>query len=334
MRPRFTQRFAQARPLARVFAPPLLGFLLVVVLGKAIEWTGHIPARRGFGIEDVILQHQRAASSEASNANLLFVGDSTCLMNLDLSAVPAAGSGIQPLNLGMLSMLPLPSFAELVAEFAQRNPGRPAYVVLLISPGMVEQEPVALSPASSSSAPPRTSFLEIAGLRRLRDLIQGSLPVALPGRYGRFYGFDLGLDQFMRQHQGSAIDPGELSRTSKRPHPIEIKEAFREECAAFRAKLPQHCRLLVGLAPVPREESGGDFPLHHKQLTSELGTLLGTEQALQLPASYPALLFASSTHLKAQARAAYTRQVWKAVLKAVRGSGSGTVPDVPGSEQK
>ncbi|MBI2929807.1 MAG: hypothetical protein HYY24_29460 [Verrucomicrobia bacterium] len=329
MRSRFTQRLAQARPLARVFASPLLGFLLVVVLAKAIEWTGQIPTRRGSGIEDVILRHQRAAASAASNANLLFVGDSTCLMNLDLSAVPATESGLQPLNLGMLSMLPLPAFAELVAEFAQRNPGRLAYVVLLISPGMVEQEPVALSPAGSSSAPPRTGFLELTGLRRLRDLVQRCLPVVLPGRYGRFYGFDLGLDQFMHRHHGSAIDPGELSRVSRRPHPIEIKGSFREECAAFRAKLPRHCRFFVGLAPVPREESGGDFPLRHEQLTSELATLLGAEQALPLPASYPALLFASSTHLKAQARAAYTSQVWKAVLKAMQDSGSGT-----GSEQK
>jgi hypothetical protein len=322
MSPEFTRRGAKARALARVFAPPFLGLALVMLVGKTLEWTGRVPARRVSGIEDVVIQHQRAASLAHSNANLLFVGDSTCLMNLDLSAVPADQSGFQPLNLGMLSLLPLQSFAELVADFAQRNPERPACVVLLVSPIMLEQEPVALSPPGSSPDPPRTDVLELTGLRGLRDCVQAGLPVALPGRYGRFFGFDLALDQFMRRHQGSAVDPGELGRSGRNAHPIQIKQAFRDQCAAFRARLPRHCQLLVGLAPVPKEQVGDDFPRHYQELASELQTLLGAKKALQLPPTYPSILFASATHLKAEARAAYTKRVWKAVLAATRAADS------------
>jgi len=304
---------------ARVGLAPIAGLLLVVLLCKTLERFGLAPMHRGSSVEEVIIQHQRAAAAQASDANLLFVGDSTCLMDLDFSAIPAADLASQrPLNLGTLSILPLSAFADLVDGFARRNPGRPASVVLLISPSMLEHGSAGASPPDP--VPREAGVRELTSLHVFRDLFQRLVPVALPGKYGRFYGFDLALDRFMSRHGGSAVDPGELVRATSNP-PIETDESLREACALFRAKLPRHCKLLVGLAPVPREQFDRDFPARHQELSSELTSLLGADKALRLPASYPAALFASTTHLKAPARTLYTRHVWKEVVAALNNAG-------------
>ena len=288
----------------RIFLSPVLGLAIVVLLCRSVAWSIGTQPALGLTTEAVVVQHQQAAAVKLSSADLLFIGDSTCLMNLDLSTIP---SRFHSLNLGTLSILPLPSFADLVAQFTQTNAGEPPCIVLLISPAMIEQE----SSRSRASAP--EAPLERSGLLVLRNWVQHLVPVPLPGKYGPFYGFNQGLERYMQKHRGSAVDPGTLGISTKRSSVIRIGASFREQCREFRRRLPPHKQLLVGLAPISREQVGSAFGPQHYALTCQLNDLVGGDHPLALPAIYPALFFASITHLKQEVRPAYTRTVWQAI---------------------
>src|SRR5258708_25040832 len=121
--------------------PELFGWPLApVALFAAAMHLGAIlnvlpSPRPTLDIDRTILLHQAEASHSRHEAELLLIGDSSCLMDVSAKQLGVSLLGKhQVLNLGTLSYLDLPAYARLLQAYVAANPGRLQTVVLLMHP--------------------------------------------------------------------------------------------------------------------------------------------------------------------------------------------------------
>lgn len=300
--------------VAKGLSPVLIGLAIIVLIGRTVLFTAGRAPKREKNLEEIVVEHQFAAARSATGFNVLLVGDSSCLMDLDAKAMKEDQHRF--LNLGMVSVLPLSSFGDIVHEYAARNPGQPETVVLLIHPEMMSIEgdfsAVRLSeakPFTAEEGSKRVRFLEWSGILPLQErTLERVLPQPLPGKYGEFYGFDRSLQNFLDENGGSAIDPGAGNVRTARYERFRITDVFRKEAAEFRERIPRNCELLIGLAPVPEGAAPENYDYDYVNLLSELSGLVDADGILRLPATLPNVFFATPTHLRAEGRAIFTRE--------------------------
>ena len=121
----------------------------------------------------------------------------------------------------------------------------------------------------------------------------------------------------MAANQGSAVEPDSAPLTGNAEYRLSpsLKIAAKE----FRAALPLNARLLVGLTPVPEKFGGAGFAGQQRELLKQWGEWLGADGLLDdLPASLPDEQFASTTHLKPSAVAAYTEALAQSIHSRLR----------------
>src|SRR6185436_14472323 len=122
------------RDLAALAGAPLAivaVFSAVLHAGVALSL---LPAPRPtFNTDQTVVVHQVEASRQRTDAEIVMVGDSSCLMDVDARQLGTA-LGRRVLNLGTISHLDLAAHALLLGEFTRANPGRPRCVVLLMHP--------------------------------------------------------------------------------------------------------------------------------------------------------------------------------------------------------
>jgi hypothetical protein len=233
-------------------------------------------------------------------------------------------------NLGSLSTLGLPRFAEFTGRFLAAH-SNVQTVVLLISPEMVRSGSAGkiTTPALPAEWERSMRALRQEG-NRIRELLEkqerrealfGSalaLPfiktqlvarifeIPYPGELGNTYGFPSGVREFMKAHNGSAVDPsGEFKQTQRPARLVDLEnltgfagEPFRQQCELFRRALPSGIKLWVGLTPEP---AGVCEPNRVEQVCRTLKTLKQYLRAdgilTNLPATLPDHCFSTTTHL-------------------------------------
>lgn len=303
----------------------LMGPLLVLTLFAAAMHLGArtqlLPAPRpALDTDRTVLIHQAEASRTKSGAEVVLLGDSSCLMNVSARRL-SEQLGRPVLNLGTFSFLDLLAHATLLREFTRANPGQPRAIVLLM-------HPEALWRAGSDDyyANFLSSFLAGTELRPATtrgqipwllgaDICKGrllgrALPLPLGGAYGRVYGFNRNLASFLDAEHGSLPDP--------EPRPFSGSAEYRlsptleRASKAFRAAVPPHTRLLVGITPVPESFATAGHRARHAEMLRQWGQWLNADAVLeQLPATLPDRDFVRTTHLRESAIPAYTEQLGK-----------------------
>jgi hypothetical protein len=202
-------------------------------------------------------------------------------------------------------------------------------VILLISPEMVRSGSV----DQSGSAVVRPDIQKaLASWRAERDRLQALLdkedrraalvPNALalpfmrtqllvrvfetpyPGDLGYVYGFPTGVREFMKARNGSAVDPtGEFQRIGSLPGPTDnatgfADEPFRAQCETFRAMLPTHVKLWIGLTPEPVGICSLQRAEEIRRTLFTLKKYLRADRILpRLPVALPDHYFSTATHL-------------------------------------
>jgi hypothetical protein len=195
---------------------PLALFAIIIHLGARSHL---LPAPRpALDTERTILVHQAEASRVSQDAEVLLLGDSSCLM--DVSTRRLTERLRRPaLNLGTFSFLDLSAHALLLRNYAQANPGRLRAVVLLMHPESLRRlssEPYYLGALTNylsgldhcrtATAADQASCL--LGVEAFQGrILSRALPIPLPGAYGRRFGFTRDLENLMTRERGSAIDP-------------------------------------------------------------------------------------------------------------------------------
>ncbi len=314
-------RPARPREAARILAPPLAGLLVIAALLHLVD---RLDRPRPLPVTDAdrtILHHQLRAAPRAGGADVLLVGDSSCLMDVIASDLGRA-TGRPVRNLGTFSYLGLPEFGDLAARaLAARPPGaEPPTVVLLLHPrflrlGTGDDAFVGMYHALASGRSPREpagwrgTLARHGGAVTFRDRVETRLrPFPLRGAFGRHYGFHRGLGAHLEREDGSLLDPHADAIDPAGP-PDAIPVAPRLEAAArvFRDRVPRPVRLLVGITPVPGAGADADAGPDAGEALGILRAWLDADAVLgNLPAAMPADQFATATHLNDTGRRAYT----------------------------
>jgi hypothetical protein len=305
---------------------PVALFALALHGGATWHW---LPAPRpALDVDRTVLVHQAEASRRPDNAELLLLGDSSCLMDVSAPLL-SQRLGRPVLNLGTFSYLDLNAYASLLREHVEANPGRLRAVVLLMHPDALRQ----LSASSWYSTflqgffESKDHLVATNGMDRLANLsgleifrgrvLARLLPRALPGAYGRFYGFTTDLDRFLTQNRGSAIDPD--TQPLKGSAEYRLAPRFQADSGVFRAAVPSTAKLIVGITPAPEKFAGPSYPSLQQQMLTQWSQWLQADAVLgQAPPALADTLFARTTHLNEQGQQAYTEKLAQALEPLLR----------------
>lgn len=308
------------KDLLRLAGLPLLPLALFAIAMQLGARFHLLPAPHPtLDTERTILIHQAEASRTSPDAEILLLGDSSCLMNISARQLTEQ-LGHPALNLGTFSFLDPSAHALLLREHAQANPGRLRVVVLLMHPeslrrlGSEAYYLGALTNFLSGLDHCQTETAAGQGTCLLGvEIFQGRilsrvLPIPLPGAYGRRYGFTRDLENFLARERGSAIDPD--------PKPFEGNAEYRlaptleRASKNFRAAVPSGVKLLVGITPAPERFAGPRYPQLHADLLRQWSQWLQADAALtNLPPALPDDSFVRTTHLKESVVPRYTEQL-------------------------
>ncbi|MBI2928917.1 MAG: hypothetical protein HYY24_24910 [Verrucomicrobia bacterium] len=302
----------KAAELARLLALPLGPVLVFAGLLHLGAFTRLWPAPRPTGNTDqTVLIHQAEASRARHDADLVFIGDSSCLMDVSVDGLEAALPGHRALNLGTLSYLDLQAYAAMLDHYVAANPNRLRAVVVLLHPEMlrgikaVPQHLATLEAFYAGADVFDTSTVRgwlsgLLGLEILNGrLLNRILPSPLPRHYGQFYGFTADLDQYLTQHRGHAADPNQFTRQAGQGS-AEYRLAPRLEAGSrvIRAAVPPGVKLLIGVTPVPESFTPPEYAARHRQMLAQWSHWMQADATLSdLPPALPDAECASITHL-------------------------------------
>src|SRR6185503_3454767 len=179
------------RDLAWTLAPVAL-FAIAMHAGVLTSlWPRPRPA---FDTERTVLLHQADACRKAESAEVLLLGDSSCLMDVSARRL-SERLGRPVLNLGTFSFLDLNAHALFLKEYVQHHPTPPRAVVLLLHPEALRRlssDGFYLGALTNYWArrehyvgqTPSDRASRWMGVEIFRERFLGRLPVPLPGAYG------------------------------------------------------------------------------------------------------------------------------------------------------
>lgn len=317
------------KDLLRFVGVPLIPVALFALIMHGGARLHLLPAPRpALDTDRTIIIHQAQTSRTQSDAEVLLLGDSSCLMDVSARDL-SARLGRPALNLGTVSYLDPAAYALLLRQSVTANPGRLRAVILLMHPEALRRtgsEPYHLNVLTNFLAV-RDHFRNetlagqiscVAGV----DIFSGRVlsrvrPAPLSGAFGRRYGFTADLERFMAANQGSAFEPDSVPLTGSAEY--RLSPSLKNSAKEFKAAMPHDARLLVGLTPVPENFAGPDFAAQQRALHRQWGEWLGADALLdELPATLPDERFARTTHLKPSAVAAYTEDLARAIQSRLR----------------
>ena len=305
------------RDLARLLGWPLVPVAVFALLAHAGAGLRLLPKPRPtLDVDRTILIHQVEASRAKHDAEILLLGDSSCLMDVDARRL-GEQLGRPALNLGTLSYLDLNASAALLREYAAANPGRLRAVVLLLHPEALRRVgPEAWHVNFLNRQLSGEDFIAGTGLReRLSEalgletfrgrILSRLLPTPLPGVYGRDYGFSTDLARYLTEHHGSAADPDPRPFTGNAEY--RLAASLEPASRNFRAALPPGVKLLAAITPAPAGFVGPRYAETRRQMLREWSQWLDADAALEdLPSTLPDALFAKTTHLTEAGARAFT----------------------------
>jgi hypothetical protein len=291
------------------------------------------PPAPSASVDEAILDYQIHSTIREQPADILLIGDSSCLMDCSASGLQQQLPGHRVVNLGTLSYLDLRAFGLLLRRFAATNPGSLRTVVLLVHPEMLrgtklsgDSDQAVTSwtrqiEGREEAAPEVLSFWRVPSLLK-RHVLDYVLPSVLPGTYGHFYGFNTTLQSYMREHRGSAIDPRQYQRrTTRDPQQFVLSSQLEEPSLAFKSFLPHGVELAVGIAPVPQSETSATYGKNYQEILSRWSGWIKPDVVLSnLPPTLADPFFASQTHLNQRGAKRYTKLLSRSLKPHLTGS--------------
>ena len=307
---------------------PLVGWPCVVVVAFAVLMHAGaslrlLPAPRPtLDTERTVLLHQADAAQSTHNAEIVLLGDSSCLMNISARQL-STELGRPVLNLGTFSFLDVNAHASMLRQYAHANPGKLRAVVLLMhaeSLRRLSAEPYYVETLENFWAGQDHFTTEtIAGQvnRALGvDIFKGrllsrALPLPLGGAYGRRYGFTSDLESALTAESGSAIDPDPQPLTGTAEY--RLAPTLEKASRTLRTAVPPGATLFVGITPAPERFAGARYPAQQAAMLRQWADWLGATALTNLPPTLPDADFVRTTHLSESVIPTYTRSLAKAM---------------------
>lgn len=313
--------------LLRLIALPLVPVaIFAAFLHAGARLKALPPPRPTLDAERTILVHQAEAARSRNSAEILLLGDSSCLMDVSARQLGEI-LGRPVLSLATFSFLDLNSHGAMLREFNGVNPNQVRAVVLLMHPESLRRVTADERYAGMLAAfweqrdhyDPSTLTGRAQGALGV-DIFKGrilsrTVPSPLNGAYGRYYGFTSDLERFLNARNGSAIDPDPRPFSGSAEY--RLAPALEKASRAFRTAVPPGVKFFAGITPVPERFAGADYPTKRNELLTRWGGWLQTDGLLtNLPPALPDESFVRSTHLKESAVSSYTERLG-ATMKAL-----------------
>ncbi len=304
-----------------LFLGPIAVLLVCAALLHLAHGYGFLRPLPLLDADRTILAQKRAMAAHAAPAQLLFAGDSACLMDVDAPALARAFGLNRVANYGTISHLSLASQARLIALHLGNTPAPPKAVIFLLHPDALRREaPVpaietafAALLADTVPAPrptPRAMLEWATGIHLFREtLLARLLPIPLRGPLAPRHGFTQTLRRALDDADGSLaatgtyrFDPGQGRAVYR------VAKKIREHSANLATRLPEALALYTVIAPIPASFDPGGHADTAAQLNREWALAFdGRATPLDTPAVLPDPLFADRFHLNKQGRTHFTQ---------------------------
>lgn len=327
------------RDLLRSSGGPMLAVLagLAVLLHLGQRWALLPPPPIAWDPETLVLRHQSRACRSAPPAEILLVGDSTCLVGVDAAELSRRLPGRpRVLNLALFRWLGLDTYGTEVRDFAASHPGRVHMVVLLVSSAKLTEAGRFARTWEQIHNPEcqrdRDVHCDWLGARLVREnLLSYLLATPLHGGGADFYGFASEIDAYMSAHNGSVLSSG--SFVPPREHPPDVLPAFplapalETETRAFRAMMPAGAKLFVGLTPYTTASKRSAERARSTDLLRRWNAWLSADTLLtNLPATLPNCYFGPGTHLNEIGQRRFTAILARELTRQLAANPSGPEP--------
>jgi hypothetical protein len=260
-------------------------------------------------LESIIVEGQRARAHTISDLDLLVIGDSSALMDVDAVRLGTALGGKRVESLATIGYVGPAGYARLLADYASAGHPVPTVIVLMhgVSLALSNSEIGERGFEAMVLEPARRCLPGTAQNVIYQHVLAPALDLPLPGAYGRFYGGAAGLVAALRDNHGTLIDPNELpARPAAVPFLLSTGVATRLEVLRRTLALIRPRRVVVAVSPIPARAVGSRTEAKREVLSAQLAGRIGAETPLNLPSYLSDELFASVTHLNAGGRRIYT----------------------------
>lgn len=324
---------APFRVAAQAFAPTLLA--AAVLLGAVELWMRLAPSERiPPSVEAIIVESQLERARAGQPADVLILGDSSALMDVDAAALGQALGGADVVGLGTLGFVGPKGYAAILDRYLDevRDGAAPRLVVFLINSASLLLTASELEARGFESMVVAGRFQRplgpVQGAREklYLDVVAPALNPPLPGRYGQVYGWPDDLARVLDAESGTCTDPSEplpeAAPGSRRAYTFTLSEGVRDRLPVLRRALarlgPERVR--VSITPIPHSKEHDETAAARAAVAAELLAELGLPASswLELPASLPDPSFATSTHLAPAGKSVYTQALAAALVPALR----------------
>ncbi len=289
--------------------------------------TGLHPHPRPMGnIDETIVSHQAHAALHHPRADILLVGDSSCLMNVDaLHLQEALGGDKTVLNLGTLSHLGIAETCDML-EARALNVERPDPVIVTLRhpEGLRGRSPDSrlrdvLHAVLDRSAAPLfggSPFGDLFAVDRLRVLfLDRWIPSPLPPAYGCSFGFTTDLWRYLDRSQGSLPAPDREGPSFRSTIAYRLHPSVEEESVRW-ARVSELSERVVGITPFPESYAPPGHDPRTRLMLLRWGAWCRADHLLdELPLTLPDSHFAGRLHLNRLGVQSYTRHLAESLTR-------------------
>lgn len=308
----------------RELAANLVSTIAVVLLASGICLAslraGLLPRSAFRADPDSAIIATKAELAQApGDADICLVGDSSCLINLDVATLQTA-QNVRPINLGALSYLSLDSFGLLAGEYSKDKTA--PKILLTVHPDCLRT--AADSPAHRGvleGALGRNGVIQLRfnnpvsdrlGFEDLRTrLVDRWVPEPLKGTMGAKYGFTEYIQSELKSRLGTMDETSRFDpQTNSGSAEYRLSQRIKPQAEKFLAHLPKNVRIRVLISPVPKSHAQKGHEGIVRTIRKELETALKAEgPSWELPLILPDDQFGTVTHLLPDAAKQYSQEL-------------------------
>jgi len=288
--------FLKVGELGRYLAWMMGTFVVLTTLVWGLIRGGLLPAEAHLSNPDsAIISTKALLASQTTGKSIAFVGDSSCLINIDIPTL--RNHGIDAVNLGTLSYLSIDAFGRLAQRFCE---GKSSPEVILV----VHPECLRLTEPSMEH----------------RAILESAL--SIPGVPGE----GLSGNRFQRETLSSRLlaTGGTMEETAtfdpRSPHgsaEYRLARRIRGECEAFRGLLPKGVRVRLVISPIPQSHALKTHQATVSQIQRDVAAWLDAgDPALSMPTILPDSEFGTITHLLPHSARNYSEGLARQMMEA------------------
>ena len=287
---------------------PALRVLLVLAASSALLHglyrAGALTPWPLLDMDRTILWQKIELADRGEPADVVLLGDSSCLMDVEAQALPG-----RVLNLGTVSHLSLAAQGRLLERYlasAEQPPG--AVLVLLHPDALRREEPVPAVEATFAAMlqgriVPGTGLERWLGVDIFHQTLQArGLPVPLRRGQGARFGFTSVLREELFRSHGSLTATGRYTWAEGQGRALyRIAKATKRDSASMVGVTR------IGITPIPSSFAPADYPEVAARLAAEWAESFDHPvTVLDLPPVLPDACFADRFHLNAEGQRVFT----------------------------